>query len=144
MRVATAAKETLGERNKVVTNRYFVRGVQQNRTSKPVLNPRGGGACEYESSSRAAIAKERVIAGVFDQHPAEVGFRAKIAGGHSSFDSGVIPTRALQIVVAAVAYVKEVGSAHPGWLREERNQVVGYLNTACLYAAVAETVREGR
>ena len=85
-----------------------------------------------------------MIGGVLDQQPAEVGLGSKIAGGNAAFDGGVAAARAFQIVIAAVAHVEKIGTSHPGWLREQRNEIGGDLNIAGLDAAVTETVGKRR
>src|ERR1700681_611821 len=144
MGVASAAEKTLGERNKSLARGCGLRGVQQDRVSERVLNSDAGGSGENESLPGEAISKERMIGGVLDQQPAEVGFGAKITGGNAAFDGRVAAARALQIVIAPVAYVEKIGDSYPGWLREERNQVVGNLNAASLYAAIGKAVGHTR
>src|ERR1700675_4241193 len=109
MGVAAAAEETFRERNKGEAGGHLFRRIQHDRVSERVLNPDGGGAGEDVPSSRAAISKERMIAGVLDEHPAEVGLGAKIAGGNAAFDGGVGDTRTLQIIIAPVAHVEKIG-----------------------------------
>src|SRR6202171_3602721 len=81
-----------------------------------------------------------MIGGVLDQQTAEVGLGAKIAGGNAALDGSVAAARALQIVIAPVAYVEKIGDSYPGGLREELNQVTGHLNAASLYAAIGKAV----
>src|SRR5258708_33262317 len=144
MRVASATKKTLGQRNKPLTGRRCFRGVQNDCVSKRNLNPDAGGAGEDISLSGVAISKKCVIGGVLDQQPAEVGLGAQIAGGHAAFDGSVAAAGALQIVIAPVAHVEKIWNSHPSWLREEGNQVVGNLDAASLYAAIGKAVRHAR
>src|SRR6202158_5212470 len=144
MGVASAAEKTLGERNEGVTGWHRFRRIEQNRVSERVLNPNAGGSGEDESLPGEAISKERMISGVLDKHTTEVGLGAKIAGSNAAFDGSVAAARALQIVVAPVAYVQKIGDSYPGGLRQERNQVAGILNAASLYPAIGKAVGHAR
>src|ERR1700687_2163546 len=144
MGVASAAEETLRQRNKSLARGCGVLVVQQNRGSERVLNADAGGPGEDESLSRSAISMKRVISRILDQQSAEVGLRAKITGGNPTFDGGVVTARTFQIAIAPVAHVEKIRNSYPGRLREERNEVVSDLNATRLYAAIGKAVRHGR
>src|SRR5208337_4107133 len=112
--------------------------------SKRVLNSDAGGTGKDEPLPGAAIAKQGVIGGVLDQHPAEVGLGSKIAGGNTAFDGGIAAACAFQIVIAPVANVEKVRRSYPGGRGEKRNEVGGDLNIGGFHAAITETVGKRR
>src|ERR1700681_649650 len=144
MGVASAAEETLRQRNKSLARCCGLRGVQQNRASERVLDPNAGGPGEDESLSCPAISKKRVIGRILDEQAAEICFGDEVTRGNAAFDGGVVAARAFQIAIAPVAHVEKIGNSYPGRLGQERNEVVGDLNAGRLYAAVTETVGQSR
>src|SRR5208282_1029547 len=144
MGVAPSAVKTLRQRNQGLTSRSRLRWVQHHRASQRVFNPDAGGTGEDKPLPRAAIAKEGVIGGILAQHPAEVGFRAKIAGGNAALERGIAAASAFQVVIATVTNVEKIRNAYPGGRGEKRNEVGGDFNIAGLHAAITETVGKRR
>src|ERR1035437_5163068 len=144
MGVAPAAEKTLRQRNQALAAARRLRRVEQDRASEGVLDPDAGGTGENESLSRAAISKKRVIGGVLDQQPAEIGLGSKITGGNPAFDGGVAAARAFQIVIAPVTNIEKIRGAYPGGRGKKRDEVRGDFNIAGLHAAITETVGERR
>src|SRR5579863_4372457 len=130
MRVATASKELLGQRNQGESlaeglSRLRVGHARPRRpdsgAANRLLHADRGRTREHELMSSLALASKSLVGGVLRQQPAEVGLRPKVARRGKAIQSEIASLGALQRVVPFVADVGEPGTAHSGRKRERSN-----------------------
>src|SRR5258706_914441 len=116
MGTAAAHIEALGQRDQSMASGNRVRRAEQNGVAKRVFQSHASRTREYPTRAGSVIAEKRVIGRILDQSTAEIGFGAKVTGGHAALERGVATVFGFQIVVAPVAYKEKIGLAHSRWL----------------------------
>src|SRR5947208_15223068 len=94
------------------------------RVTEDVFAPNTSGAREHKFPFLRPIFPKRIISGILQEQPAEIGFGAEIAVGDPAVDCRVIALRSFQIAVPLVANVAERRHAYTRRLREKRNQIL--------------------
>ena len=98
-------------------------GLRHECVAETEFQSRCGWSAPAQISGPSSVSCRWSSSGILDQQPSEISLRAKVAVGHTAVNRGVVSFGGLEIVVALVADVTEVGNANPGGLGEQWNLV---------------------